>query len=419
MENYSCMYKGPKSSSTREKNYFVSFLHYCKESLKYLILGLYILLNSSTALFGQLSEQSRISILTCSPGEELYSLFGHSAIRVSDSVLGIDYVFNYGTFDFNTPNFYLKFMRGELDYMLSVSHYDNFIYEYNLDGRGITEQVLRLRYEERNKLFEALSENYRPANRAYKYHFFYDNCATRVRDIVVNNIGLTVEFPERETYSAMSFRDAIAVYLKNRPWTRLGLDLLLGQPTDEKLNATTVQFLPDFLMYQFADARISEDGRHLVSSTSTLLDRRTVESKPGTFTPAIVLSLLAIMIIAHTWLSKKQGKSTRPINVVLLSICSMIGLLIIFLWFFTSHSVTGPNWNILWAHPLYLLLFIPTVSKNSTGKYLRLIFASLILIFALVSPFLSQQIPVVLIPIWILLIVKLMLFNTSHKGEQR
>ncbi len=346
-------------------------------------------------------------------------MFGHSAIRVSDSVLGIDYVFNYGTFDFNTPNFYLKFMRGELEYMLSVSHYDYFIAEYYRDGRGITEQVLKLTQQERNRLFEALSDNYRPENRAYKYHFFYDNCATRVRDIVTYNIGLTVEFPDKETYSTMSFRDALAVYLINRPWTRFGLNLLLGLPTDDKLNSSTVQFLPDFLMDQFSDARVNEDGRHLVSSTSKLMDRRTVESKAGVFTPAFVLSILAVMVLAHTLLSRKQGKSTRVINLTLFSICSVIGLLIVFLWFFTSHSVTGPNWNILWAHPLYLLLLIPAVGNANAGKYLRIIFAALILVLALISPFLSQQIPVVLIPIWILLIVKLMLFNTYRKGEQR
>lgn len=377
------------------------------------------MLNSTMVLLGQLSEQSRISVLTCTPGEELYSLFGHSAIRVSDSVLGIDYVFNYGTFDFNTPNFYLKFMRGELEYMLSVSHYDYFIAEYYRDGRGITEQVLKLTQQERNRLFEALSDNYRPENRAYKYHFFYDNCATRVRDIVTYNIGLTVEFPDKETYSTMSFRDALAVYLINRPWTRFGLNLLLGLPTDDKLNSSTVQFLPDFLMDQFSDARVNEDGRHLVSSTSKLMDRRTVESKAGVFTPAFVISILAVMVLAHTLLSRKQGKSTRVINLTLFSICSVIGLLIVFLWFFTSHSVTGPNWNILWAHPLYLLLLIPAVGNANAGKYLRIIFAALILVLALISPFLSQQIPVVLIPIWILLIVKLMLFNTYRKGEQR
>lgn len=413
------MYKVSKSTQICDKNHYASFPHSCKGYLKYLILGLCILLNSTMVLLGQLSEQSRISVLTCTPGEELYSLFGHSAIRVSDSVLGIDYVFNYGTFDFNTPNFYLKFMRGELEYMLSVSHYDYFIAEYYRDGRGITEQVLKLTQQERNRLFEALSDNYRPENRAYKYHFFYDNCATRVRDIVTYNIGLTVEFPDKETYSTMSFRDALAVYLINRPWTRFGLNLLLGLPTDDKLNSSTVQFLPDFLMDQFSDARVNEDGRHLVSSTSKLMDRRTVESKAGVFTPAFVISILAVMVLAHTLLSRKQGKSTRVINLTLFSICSVIGLLIVFLWFFTSHSVTGPNWNILWAHPLYLLLLIPAVGNANAGKYLRIIFAALILVLALISPFLSQQIPVVLIPIWILLIVKLMLFNTYRKGEQR
>ena len=169
------------------------FLISVKTQLIYTILPLFILLNSGTSLQAQFSNQSEISILTCAPGEELYSIFGHTAIRVRDSISNTDYVFNYGTFDFNTSNFYLKFMKGELNYFLSVTTFERFIREYEFQKRSIAEQHLNLTSNEKGSIIGALVNNSLPENREYHYHFFYDNCATRIRDIIDNNLSGALE----------------------------------------------------------------------------------------------------------------------------------------------------------------------------------------------------------------------------------
>ena len=164
------------------KQFFIT-LHLIITCRKYLILPAFVLLNSITPSKAQLSPSAQVSIITCAPGDELYSIFGHSAIRVNDSINQIDLVFNYGTFDFDTPNFYLKFMRGKLNYMLSMAPYDRFLFEYVYYKRSVWEQVLDLSEVEKNNLFQALIINAEPEHRNYHYHFFFDNCATRIRDM--------------------------------------------------------------------------------------------------------------------------------------------------------------------------------------------------------------------------------------------
>lgn len=385
-----------------------------KGRLEYAILGLFILLNSFMPLRAQLSQESRITILTCSPGEELYSIFGHTAMRVVDPVLEIDYVFNYGTFDFNTPNFYLKFMRGQLDYALSVSDFSYFLPEYRQAGQSVIEQSLNLTTDEKNRLFKALISNYEPQNRYYKYHFFFDNCATRVRDVIASNIGDTIVFPEKEYKDLISFRDAIGTYLHNRPWTKLGLDLILGAPTDDPVNASSIQFLPDYLMLQFSDAHRAESNTALIHSTETLLESKQPETaKPAP--PVVWLSLLALAVLVYSYISYRKRKSSMWLNSLIFSLIGILGLLIIFLWFFTSHTVTGPNWHIIWANPLYLILLIPSFSNSRAGTLIRQLMVLAIFLFAILSAFMPQYIPGALIPVWIILIVRLIFFDTRKK----
>jgi hypothetical protein len=143
----------------------------------------------------QLSDQAVISLITADPGEELYSLFGHSAIRVKDTVNNQDLVFNYGTFNFNTPNFYMKFTRGKLLYMLSIQQFDRFKRSYEYEKRDLKEQILNLTQDQKQAIFQFLLWNYQPENRYYKYDFFFDNCATRIRDVFIDELpGLNFQF---------------------------------------------------------------------------------------------------------------------------------------------------------------------------------------------------------------------------------
>jgi hypothetical protein len=379
---------------------------------KYALLALFILLNSNSPLKAQLSPHAEISILTCAPGDELYSIFGHTAIRVSDPENNTDYVFNYGTFDFNTPSFYLKFIRGQLNYMLSVTTYNRFIQEYMYEERAVWEQVLNLDEGEKSTLFRALVANAEPENRFYHYHFFFDNCATRVRDMATKHVSSSVLFEIPEYVGQLSFRDAIARYLHEKPWTRLGLEIVLGQPTDNKVDAESVQFLPDYLMEQFHLA-VKSDGSPVVNKTSTLLEFSPSQQSKWP-SPTFWLWIICVVILYITWNDYKRGKQSKLLDVMLFSVTSLIGLLIVFLWFFTAHSVTGPNWHILWANPLQLLLLVAIYRKAQiliVITWLILAGTGVTLLFFWLLP---QFMPLALIPVWLMIIVRILLTQWKH-----
>jgi hypothetical protein len=191
----------------------------------------------------------RISLITCTPGDDLYSIFGHSAIRVIDSVALKDYVFNYGTFDFDDKNFYIKFMRGKLLYFLSMDNTADFISFYQYFNRGITEQVLQLTDQEKISIQRFLYNNLKNENKFYQYDFFYDNCTTRPRDIILKNTTNRPVLPFAMSPQT-TFRSAIHQYLdrSGQSWSKLGIDILLGVRTDKIMTAEEQQFLPDNLM---------------------------------------------------------------------------------------------------------------------------------------------------------------------------
>ena len=374
--------------------------------LKYLFLTLLILLSSFQKTEGQFSSHSTISILTCAPGDELYSLFGHTAIRIKDTTQHKDFVFNYGTFDFNTPNFYLKFMRGELNYLLSVSSYKSFIREYRYHRRSVVEQKLNLTQEETENIIYALMVNSQPQNREYLYHFFYDNCATRIRDVVADNLNGDIHFPALTSSQInMTYRDAINNYLTNRPWTQLGLNIILGQPTDDVLSPISIQFLPDYLHDQFAKAT-KADGISLVESTDQLLNFQPQKSA-NNISPALILWGLLLLFGCLTSWEYKNNRFIKWINVFLLLITGIIGCLIVFLWFFTLHSVTGPNWHLLWANPLYLIAIIGLFKKQNKFHYLLLLLAGFNIIMLCLVMFLPQHLSLQLIPVWLIMILRL------------
>ena len=173
----------------------------------------------------------RVSLLTCTPGEELYSTFGHSAVRITDSVSNSDIVYNYGTFNFDEPGFYTKFIRGKLSFYLSTDDFDSFKYSYQQENRGITEQVLNLTCTEKYNMLMLLQANLMGQNRFYKYDFTFDNCTTRLRDLLEKTADSPVHFGE-VLQTKSTFRDLIYEYLdyNDKQWSKLGIDILLGKP---------------------------------------------------------------------------------------------------------------------------------------------------------------------------------------------
>ena len=380
-----------------------------------LFVCLLLILSASSISFSQdriarqLSDKANISLLTCSAGEELYSVFGHTAIRVSDPENEIDLVFNYGTFDFNTPFFYLKFGHGNLDYLLSVSTFKRFMREYFMESRSVWEQELGMSNQRKERLFEALMLNAQPENRAYEYDFFYDNCATRVADIILEQFNEeSIDFKDDDLHpKQLTFREAIHPYLASKPWTKLGIDLILGSPADARTDSLSIMFLPDHLMTQFSGIHLSSEGRSrkIVSETTVLLDF-TDKKKESTnwFSPLVTFWLLFIVI---TLLSAAEAYGTinlRFFDAGLFAIAGLLGILIFYLSWISNHQVTSPNWNFLWANPLWVLLI-----TNVTNKFkgvIRFIEAGAIIIFFFTTLTGSQFIPNEVFPIVLILLVR-------------
>lgn len=317
----------------------------------------------SPFLFAQtISEAATISLLTGSPGTELYATFGHSAIRVKDPLQNLDIVFNYGTFNFDTENFYVKFVRGQLDYKLSKEYFEVFIPSYAYDNRSIVEQELNLTLQQKRKLFALLQENYKPENRYYKYDFFFDNCSSRIRDIMLKAFGddFQYHYPEDWKTSKLTFRNLIDLYLTHHHWSDFGIDIALGLPTDAIASPSDYMFLPDYLFEGFESATIVQGGSAvpLIVSTKTILGRKDIAPEVHFITPGKLMWGLFMLSVVLSFLSFKKGISIRWFDVAYFSLIGIVGWVVFLLWFFTDHIATKDNLNILWAVPFHLPIFI-------------------------------------------------------------
>jgi hypothetical protein len=308
-----------------------------------------------------LSSQSSISLLTGSPGNELYSTFGHSAVRVKDPASNLDMVFNYGTFDFSTPNFYVKFVQGKLLYILSVEPFESFQFSFRYQNRSVTEQVLNLDMLQKNRLYSMLLDNYKPENRSYKYDFFFDNCATRIRDILGEALGdkLQYNYPQAWQIGDITFRNLIDLYLVNHPWSDFGIDLALGVPTDHVARPADYMFLPDYLSMALDSAivRKGDASVPLVLSKTEILGSVPVANS-SVDVPVILTWSLCILSFAFTYQGIKKRHRRVWFDQVFFSVIGIVGWVVFLLWFATDHIATKTNLNLLWAVPLHLPLFL-------------------------------------------------------------
>jgi len=297
---------------------------------------------------GRLSDGAKMSLLTATPGQELYSAFGHSALWVYDPEMGIDEVYNYGTFDFQASNFYLNFAVGKLNYKLTVTTLNDFLFVYYIEGRGIEEQELNLSFEEMQVVYDFLTWNRQPGNEYYLYDFFFDNCATRIRDLIDNLLqinwddGLAVT--ERQT-----FRQLLGRYLYPNPWAGFGINLVLGLPSDRVATLWEEMYLPDYMFQAFANAR-HFDGRPLVSETRILLPQTNPPKNTAFIQPIWASWLILILgVLSLFWL-----RLTRIFDKLFFSALGFAGLVLFFLWFISDHSATNSNLNLLWAIPFHV-----------------------------------------------------------------
>ncbi len=354
-------------------SYFCIVKQFKNIHFRYLYVIILLIFSGSNAIKAQNQDSNmdsvEIGLLTCSPHQEVYSLYGHTAIRYHDLRNNIDYAFNYGMFDFRKPFFVLRFAFGLTDYELGIIPFDAFVGEYYSYGSKVTEQILNLTPKEKMALRNALEENYKPENRIYRYNYFKDNCTTRARDIIIRCIKGQVRFSYRKGYNA-SYREMIHGYNQDYPWARFGNDLALGLTADFKTNQKQQQFLPGNLLADFGKAIIyNPDGttRHLVSKTIIVV-------KPGAqiiknsfpLTPlecAAILFCITALITIYEHISKKI---TWAFDAIMMTMCGLAGILIVVL-FCSQHPTTSTNLLVLIFNPLPLF-FIPKMIKSTRNK---------------------------------------------------
>lgn len=341
-----------------------------------------------------------VSLLTCTPGQLVYELYGHTAIRVKEvGARQSDWVFNYGTFSFNQPHFVWRFMLGETDYELGVVPYSIFYEFYVKEGRGIDEQVLNLSSTETKRLVDALSKNLEPENATYRYNFFYDNCVTRALRQIENAVEGTVVWPKADENKTL--RDIVHEFSTPSPWNEFGQDLLLGAEADEKADLAKQQFAPIYAERFVTDAMIKDkDGkvRHLAAPVRTLLPAQPgVQTEESGFplSPTVVFGIILVLTIAISTAELLRKKRYWQYDVLLMVAQGLTGCIITFLFFFSSHPAVGSNWLITLFNPLPLVLFpwfmkAAAVGKRSWVMYVQGVLVVLFIISAVLG---VQQYP--------------------------
>jgi hypothetical protein len=332
-----------------------------------------------------LSEQAEISVLTIGPGDYLYDKFGHSAFRVKDPARQLDLVYNYGVYDFDTPNFYGKFVKGKLDYKLAVSYYESFLASYMRQRRWIRQQTLELNYGQKQALFNFLQQNAKPENQYYRYDFLFDNCATRIRDVLAGVLGEQLEYTKDLSDEGLSFRQLIQKNVYWNSWGSLGMDVAIGAVTDVPASSWEYQFLPAYVEEATEGALLKGNGttRPLVKEQLKIYDgkERTIS---GAFlgSPLFVFGLLGILILYLTWRDLKRQSRNMLLDASIFFATGLVGTILFFLWTATDHTATANNYNLLWAFP-FNLFFAGLVFRQRPPAWIHRYVVFLTLLFVL------------------------------------
>jgi hypothetical protein len=320
------------------------------------------LLTAHPAVAQQLSDSALVSILTCGTGNEMYSLYGHTAIRVYDPVNRWDYVFNYGVFDFSKPHFAFRFAKGLTDYKLDMEPFRKFMAIYQYNRRSVKEQVLALRSDEKQRIWTFLLENYKPENRIYRYNFFKDNCATRVRDVITRQLPVSFDGAGEE----LTYRQHSSRYQHILPWLDFGIWLILGLPADEVADKSGEMFLPDYLMKHIATAEIRRtDGAvRLVASTRMLYEPEPEAEKAYPYWPFAAGWLLLAVTVGLTVLQLRRQTMNFLIDYALLSLTGTAGVIMLLMMLFSEHPAVKANYNVVWAVPLNIVFAMAWAIKK-------------------------------------------------------
>lgn len=372
-----------------------------------LLLSLTISVKANKALI-TLSDSAQVSLLTNSPdNSEVFRLFGHTAIRINDANNNIDVVFNYGVFDFETPNFMYRFIKGETDYIVSGYDIRDYLIEYEYRRISVFEQVFNLTQQEKQQIWEALFINSLPQNRTYRYNFFFDNCSTRPRNIIEDNVSGVIKYTS--TNSQNTFRDLVHECVGSEPWVKTGIDLIIGNGADSIISDRHKMFLPKYLMNAYKNSTITRQDTtsNLIGKEGYILDFRNdnevTDNKHASDVSLIIVSLsilLITIVFTAVTFKHKRGASDKIFDFILFFIYGLVGCVIAFLMFISEHPCTNPNWNLIWLNPIQLIaaiLFFPKCFSKCIYYYHFINFVLLVL-FLICWNFIPQYLDIVFIP---------------------
>lgn len=367
--------------------------------MKYIALVAFTLTSIfSYAQTDQLSDSAEISVLTLGPYQgEVYSAFGHSAMRVFDPINGIDDAYNWGVFDFDQPNFYMNFVQGKNYYMLGVYPYDRFRDYYIYHNRYIHEQKLNLSASQKQRLYDYLLWNAQPENRSYRYFYFSDNCATRIRDVMVSVFGDSMKFDESYVKEKYSIRDLTNHCLQHQPWGYLGIDIGLGLPTDKKTSSYDYMFLPDYIELAFDRATLNNVP--VVKEKIRVYESREEDYPKSIVHPLTLFIILAVLAIALSVLDFKRKKLSTWFDAILFTVTGLVGAVLLFMWTSTDHQTSAYNFNLLWALPTHLIVVFAFIKNPGWLRQYFFITALICALTLLLWPVLPQKLNYFLVPV--------------------
>ncbi len=361
-------------------------------------------------MLGQaLSDEARISLLTCSPGPQLYQSWGHSAVLVEDPKTGLEKIYNYGTFNFRTPGFYTKFVRGTLPYILNDENYQKeFLPIYKYYNQHVDQQILSLSPNQTQSLFNFLEHNLLPDHKYYMYDQFYDNCALRIKWALENILADSLRFNYSSLPKPKTFRQAIDDFLTEKHWIDFGIDLILGSPVDHTMNPPEYSFLPSFLFQTFENGEVLDSAgqwQPLILETQRVHKAFPGENESTYFTPLLTFSLLALLIFILTIVGIfRGGLYNKWIDIPLFGVYGIAGIILLLLWVGTDHNELAWNYNIVWLLPSHLgvsFLLFRQRQPLGLGIYLSIIsFINISILFfwyLLPQSFHIADIPLILI----------------------
>jgi hypothetical protein len=374
---------------------------------KYALLILLLLSFSSFKSNAQAGNDTIVYLITCNPGVETYSIYGHSALRVVNNVNKTDLVYNWGVFDFRTPNFAWKFAKGRLDYMLAVESMHNFLQTYFYEERAVFSQRINLLPGETRILLGLINENLRPENVKYRYDFFYDDCSTRIRDLLEKSVGDKLQYPPVDPSDVQTFRDMTGKYQKAFPWLKFGIDLIMGSSGDLKTTFRDRMFLPLDMQNCLSETVVNRNGKMvpMLQNPETILDfslpkvkSKRVIAPENVFAVILIILVLVIPVI-------KRKSIINGIDIILFFLFSVLSVLMIFFNFFTDHQQMRMNLNIIWLNPIIIVCLALLILGKPGIIWFRILFFISVLFLA-VHMLLPQDFNIAVIPLILILALR-------------